>query len=118
EVSSLADERAAYLGAMTRMVRAMYRCTSTSGILLSILVTTGRIPRPFACGRSRISESTLCAVRLPMSTKTITNTEPTARIWVHSDLQLAAPAVAEEVLATARDDVLEFGIPLDAIWCL
>jgi calcineurin-like phosphoesterase family protein len=43
---------------------------------------------------------------------------PLARIWVHSDLQLAQPAQAEDVLTRAVDDMLHLGLPLDAVWCL
>lgn len=41
-----------------------------------------------------------------------------ARIWVHSDLQLAEPEEAEVILSTAVNDLLELDIPLDAVWCL
>lgn len=41
-----------------------------------------------------------------------------ARIWVHSDLQLAEPSQAQTTLATAVNDLLELGLRLDAVWCL
>jgi calcineurin-like phosphoesterase family protein len=44
--------------------------------------------------------------------------KPHTRIWVHSDLQLARPAEAEEVLTRAVDDMLQLSLPLDAVWCL
>lgn len=58
-----------------------------------------------------------------MTLHTIKSTEPratdgVARIWVHSDLQLAEPKQAEVILSTAVDDLLELGISLDAVWCL
>lgn len=52
------------------------------------------------------------------SSGTEDNGAPIARIWVHSDLQLAKPEQAEVTLATAVDDLLELAIPLDAVWCL
>jgi calcineurin-like phosphoesterase family protein len=46
------------------------------------------------------------------------NNQFCARIWVHSDLQLAEPLAAATTLAKAVDDLLELGLKLDAIWCL
>lgn len=46
------------------------------------------------------------------------NNDGIMRIWVHSDLQLMEPEQAEVTLSTAVNDLLELGIPLDAVWCL
>jgi len=39
-------------------------------------------------------------------------------IWVHSDLQLHLPELAEETLGRAVDDLLDLRLPLDEVWCL
>jgi hypothetical protein len=39
-------------------------------------------------------------------------------IWVHSDLQLGNPELAEKVFTAAVDDVLSLGLKLDAAACL
>ena len=39
-------------------------------------------------------------------------------VWIHSDLQLAEPKLAHEVLAAAVDDVLDLKLDLGGVWCL
>jgi calcineurin-like phosphoesterase family protein len=40
------------------------------------------------------------------------------RIWVHSDLQLSQPTLAEATLSRAVDDLLGLRLSFDAVWCL
>ncbi len=39
-------------------------------------------------------------------------------VWVQSDLQLARPELARQVLARAVEDMHGLGVPLDGVWCL
>jgi len=40
------------------------------------------------------------------------------QIWIHSDLQLADPQRAREVLTAAVDDLVDLDLDLAAVWCL
>lgn len=39
-------------------------------------------------------------------------------VWIHSDLQLASPEAARDVLAAAVDDVIDLDLNVGGIWCL